>query len=252
MNTILSSPDDTADELRLLAAAAAPAVAARTDLAQVVLARARRLQRGRRLRNAAVWAGGGVAVLTTLAAAAVLGRSDFFSITQPTIAMEPTVQVGERVVFNKKLSPVRGDVVNAHLDGGRREFDSILRVIALPGDTVGCPAGPSGRCEAVVVNGVPVPEHYLGATATDPFPTSTVPNHKLFLLGDKRDAAVDSRSLGPVDLADTTGVAVQIKDQSGRVRAVPGAPAHSVPGDQDNVDPATSVQPAWEEPAAPR
>ena len=252
MNTTLPSPDDTADELRMLAAAAGPTVAARPDLAQVVLARAHRQQRGRRLRNAAVYAGGGVAILTTLAAAAVLGRSDYFTVTEPSPAMESTVQIGENVVFNKKLSPARGDIAMVHLATEGREFDSMLRVLALPGDTVGCPAGPSGRCDAVVVNGVPVPERYLGATITDPFPTSTVPDHKMFLLGDNRTVANDSRLIGAVKLADTTGVAVQIKDHEGNIRAVPGAPARGLPGDSDNVDPAGPVPPAGEAPAVPR
>jgi signal peptidase I len=244
MNKILPSPDDAAENLRMLATAAAPTVHARPDLARVVLGRARRQRRARRLRKAAASVGGGVVVLTTLAAATLLGRSDYFTVTQPSTAMEPTVHVGERVVFNKKLSPARGDVVLVHLVRDGDEYDSMMRVVALPGDTVGCPAGPSGRCEAVVVNGTPVAEHYLGATVTGPFPTSTVPAHTIFLLGDNRPAANDSRVLGPVGLADMGGVALQIKDQDGQVRAIPGAPAHGGPGDRDNVDPAGPVPPA--------
>ncbi|MEU3457481.1 signal peptidase I [Micromonospora sp. NPDC006766] len=123
-----------------------------------------------------------------------------------------------------------------------REFDSVLRVVALAGDTVGCPAGPSGRCEAIVVNGTPVPQPYLGAT--DPFPSSTVPAHTVFLLGDNRSVANDSRAMGPVRTADVAGVAVRIVDRHGRARAVPGAPSHDGPGDRDNVDPAGPVPPA--------
>jgi signal peptidase I len=237
--------DDTAGELRRLAAVAAPTVAVRSDLARVVLGRALRQQRRRRLRNAALVAGGGVAVVATLAAGAVLGRSDYFTVTEPSPAMEPTVRVTEDVVFNKKLAPVRGDIVAVHLVREGAEYDAMFRVVALAGDTVGCPAGPSGRCAALVVNGVPVPEPYLGKVSTDPFPVGTVPAEKMFLLGDKRDQARDSRHIGPVDLDDVTGVAVQIKDQStGKVRAVPGAPVRGLPGGQDNVDPAGPVPPA--------
>lgn len=243
---------DTADELRRLAAAAAPAVTARPDLARVVLDRARRQRRVRRLRNSTIGAAGGIVVLTALAAAAVLGRSDFVTVTQPSTAMEPTVRVGERVVFNKKLSPARGDVVNVRVDRGGDEYDVLLRVLALPGDTVGCPAGPSGRCAAVVVNGTPVPEPYLGAALTDPFPTSTVPAHRMFLLGDNRAAASDSRYIGPVEVAGATGVAVQIKDPAGQARPVPGAPARGLPGEKDNVDPAGPVPDTRVDDAAPR
>ncbi|MEU8261919.1 signal peptidase I [Micromonospora sp. NPDC048999] len=181
-------------------------------------------------------------VLATLAAATVLGRSDYVTVTQPSAAMESTVRVGERIVFNKKLSPSRGDVVLVHLVHNGREFDSVLRVVALPGDTVGCPADPGGRCEAVVVNGTPVPQQYLGAT--DPFPRSTVPVHMIFLLGDNRPVANDSRAMGPVSITDVAGVAVRIVDRDGRARVVPGAPGHGGPGDRDNVDPAGPVPPA--------
>jgi signal peptidase I len=95
--------------------------------------------------------------------------------------MESTVHVGERVVFNKKLSPAREDIVIVHLARDGHAYDAILRVVALPGDTIGCPAGPTGRCEAVVVNGTPVPEPYLGPTVADPFPTNMVPDHMVFL-----------------------------------------------------------------------
>lgn len=252
MNKVLPSLDDAAEELRMLAAAASPTVHARPDLARMVLDRARRKRRGRRLRKAATGVGAGVVVLTTLAAATVLGRADHFTVTQPSTAMESTVRVGERVVFSKKLPPARGDVILVHLTWDGRDFDSMLRVVALPGDTIGCPAGPTGRCEAVVVNGTPLAEHYLDATVTDPFPTSTVPAHRIFLLGDNRPAANDSRVIGPVALADMTGVAVKIKGRDGQTRAVPGAPAHGGPRDRDNVDPPGPVPPAAETEAVPR
>jgi signal peptidase I len=244
MNTILPPLDDAAEKLRALAAAAAPTVHARPDLARVVLDRAHRKRRVRRLVKATAGVTGGIAVLTTLAAGTLLGLADNFTVTQPSTAMESTVHTGELVVFNKKLSPTRGDVTLAHLTRDGREFDSMLRVVALPGDTIGCPAGPTGQCEAVIVNGKPLAEHYLGATVTDPFPTSTIPAQMTFLLGDNRSVAVDSRLLGPVKLADTSGVAIQIKNHEGQARAVPGASTHGEPGERDNIDPPGPVPPA--------
>lgn len=243
MNAIPPSLHGPAEELRRLATAAAPTVRARPDLARVVLDHVRRQRRARRLAKAAAGVGAGVVVLTTVAASTLLGRSDYVTVTQPSAAMEPTVHMGERVVVNKKLSPARGDVVIVHLARDGHPYDALFRVVALPGDTVGCPAGPTGRCEAVVVNEAPAPEPYLGATVTDPFPTRTVPEHMIFLLGDNRAVANDSRVIGAVRLADLTGVVVEIDDRKGRVRAVPGAPARSGPGDRDNVDPAGPVPP---------
>ncbi|GAA2383589.1 signal peptidase I [Dactylosporangium salmoneum] len=250
MNTTLPSPQGPAEELRRLAAAAAPAVRARPDLARIVLDRAGRQRRARRLGKVTAGVGGGLVVLTTLAAATLLGRSDYVTVIQPSAAMMPTIQVGERVVLDKSLAPARGDVVVVHLARDGRTYDAMMRVVALSGDTVACPAGPTGRCEAVVVNGTAVPEPYLGATVTDPFPMSTVPDRMIFLLGDNRAAANDSRFIGPVRRADVRGVAVRIEDRDGQVRVVPGAPAHHGPGDSDNVDPAGQVPPA--EVATPR
>ncbi|GAA2629165.1 hypothetical protein GCM10010399_71100 [Dactylosporangium fulvum] len=243
MNTIMHSPHSPAEKLRRLATAAAPTARAQPDLARIVLDRAHRQRRTRRLGKTAAGVGSGLVVLTTLAAATLLGRSDYVTVTQPSTAMESTVRVGERVVLNKKLPPARGDVVIVHLARDGHTYDAMLRVVALSGDTIGCPAGPTGRCATIVVNGTPVPEPYLGATATDPFPTSTVPDHMIFLLGDNRAVANDSRFIGPVRFTDIGGVAVQIKDRNGQVRAVPGAPTHPGPGDTDNVDPAGQVPP---------
>ncbi|MFU8872303.1 signal peptidase I [Micromonospora sp. SL4-19] len=243
MNTILPTSEPAAEELRRLAAAAEPALRARPDLARTVLNLARHQRRRRRLGRAAASVGGGFVVLTTLAAATLLGRAEYFTVPQPSQNMESTVRVGERVVFSKKLLPARGDVVVVKLAENGHEYDSIMRVVALPGDTIGCPAEVTGQCEAIVVNGVTVPEDYLGTTVTDPFPTSTVPAHMVFLLGDNRPQANDSRYIGPVKLTEVTGVAVHIKDSEGRTRAVPGAPAHDGPGNRDNVDPAGPVPP---------
>jgi signal peptidase I len=243
MTRILPSLDDPAADLRRLATAAAPTVHARPDLARVVLDRTHRQLRARHLRKAAAGVGGGLVVLTTVAAATLLGRSDYITVTQPSTAMGPTIRVGERVVIDKKLPPGRGDVVLLHLTRDGHGYDAMLRVVALPGDTIGCPAGRTGLCGAVVVDGTPVPEPYLGTTVTDPFATSTVPEHTIFLLGDNRAVANDSRIIGPVQLTDVTGVAVRIQDRDGTVRAVPGAPSHSEPGDGDNVDPAGQLPP---------
>jgi signal peptidase I len=243
MSDILAVDDAVADQLRALEAAAASTVCVRPDLAATVLDRACRQRRTRRLRRATIATVSGLALLGSVAAATQLGRSDFYTVTEPSAAMRPTIQADERVVFDKKLAPQRGDVVIAHLndDGG---YDLIARVVGLPGDTVGCPAGPTGRCDALTVNGAPVSEPYLGGSVTGPFPTSTVPTGRVFLLGDNRGEANDSRYLGSVRLTAVGGVATGIGDAGGRTHAVPGAPAHPGPGDRDDVDPVGPLPPA--------
>lgn len=243
MNKIISTDAQAAEELRRLAMVAAPAVQADPNLAETVLDRSRREQRIRRLRNAAVSVGGSVVVLAALAAPTLLGQGEFFTVTHPSRNMESTVGIGERVIFSRELSPDRGDVVIVRLANGDQAYDSIMRVVALPGDTVGCPADSAGRCDAIVVNGIPVPEPYLGSAVTEPFPTRTVPAHTVFLLGDNRPVANDSRFIGPIKLADVNGVAVSIKDCHGQTRPIPGAPAHDGPDERDNIDPAGPVPP---------
>lgn len=249
MNATTPSPDDTAHELRVLAATAAPGVRARPDLARVVLHRSGRQRRVRRLRNLLLALGGGTAAVATLAAGVLLGRSDFFTVTQPSGVMATTVQIGERVVFDRTLTPARGDVVLVRVSRDGQEWDTMLRVVGLPGDNVSCPAGPSGDCAALLVNGLPVAEPYLGGTVTVPFAASTVPADRLFLLGDNREAANDSRFIGALPIADVTGVAVRIRHHDGQVREIPGAPLHAGPGDTDNIDPPGPIPPAQATPA---
>jgi signal peptidase I len=247
MSLTLPTVDDAAERLRALATLAAPTAQVRPDLAERLLDRARRARRMRRLRTAAVTAAGGLVIATAVAAATLTGRTPYFTVTEPSAAMEPTIMVSERVVFDRDLAPGRGDVVLVRLVRDGHGYDSMQRVVAIAGDTIGCPAGPSGRCEAIVVNGSPLREPYLrdlDATAIEPFPTSTVPAHTVFLFGDNRSVAYDSRYLGPVRVTDVSGVAVRIIDRHGRARAVPGAPPHRGPGDTDNVDPPGRVPPA--------
>ena len=132
----LPTIDDTAERLLALAHAAAPSVHARPDLARTVLGRIRRYQRARRLRHLALGFGGGVLVLGTLAAGVLAGRSDYYTITQPSAIMADTVQIGEQVILNRSVEPARGDVVQIHVRADGREYDSILRIVAMPGDTV--------------------------------------------------------------------------------------------------------------------
>ncbi|GAA0376669.1 hypothetical protein GCM10009541_18900 [Micromonospora gifhornensis] len=231
---------ETAEQLRALAATAAATISTRPELARQVLNLARRR---RRLRRTAIATAGGLAVLTTLAATTLLGRADHFTVIQPSNAMSPTVTIGDRLVFDRTLSPSRGDVVLLRRSDNGRDFDAVMRVLGLPGDTVGCPAGPDGRCPALLVNGAALTEPYV-AGPTDPFPTVDVPPGRVFVVGDNRPVSYDSRAVGPEPLDAVTGVAVRIRGNDGQDRPVPGAPHRDGPGDRDNVDPPGPIPPA--------
>jgi signal peptidase I len=239
--------DETATRLRALARAAAPTAVARSDLARLVLDRAVRV----RWRKRWLVAAGGLAVAAAVAAGMLAGRSPYLTVIEPSTAMQPSILVGEGVVFDRSLVPARGDVVLVRLEAEGHPYDSMLRVVGLGGDRVGCPEVEPGRCDAVVVNGSAVPEPFLPAGATAPFPMSTVPAGALFLLGDNRAVAVDSRVFGPVPATRVAGVGIEVVGLDGATRAIAGAPAHRRPGDGDNVDPPGRVPPAREAPGGP-
>jgi signal peptidase I len=239
MTNDLMSYDDVAAELRALASAAAPSVRARVDLAQQVIERSRTARR-RWTRRTGVVIGSGLVILAA-AAATRPGGGTHFAVLEPSESMAPTVQVEEQVIFSKKLAPQRGDLVyfNVRIDGS--DFKMTKRVVALGGDDISCPARNGGRCEALVVNGRPVAEPYLGGILMDPFAPVRVREGSVFVLGDNRNVSRDSRHYGSIPLDDVAGVGVRISSH-GQSRPVPGAAAHPEP--TGGVDPAEPPPPA--------
>jgi signal peptidase I len=122
----------------------------------------------------------------------------------PSPSMEPTLNVGDRVLVNKlsyKLHDVhRGDVVVFERPPGTSTGedgeikDLIKRVVAIGGDTI------EGRQGDVYVNGEVIDEDYLEpGTPTDNLPLMTIPEGHVFVMGDNRTNSEDSRIFGPID-----------------------------------------------------
>jgi signal peptidase I len=147
-----------------------------------------------------------VAVVVTAAVLTVANRGRpwaplfgqrYFTVTDE--AMLPTVEPGTRVwatVFDDTTRPLlsRGTlVVFGRPD--RPGATLVRRVVALAGDTVRGDAG------SLVLNGRPVAETYVTiGVRTDDFGPVTVPAGSVFVLGDNRNATVDSRNFGVVRL----------------------------------------------------
>ncbi|MEV7416747.1 signal peptidase I [Streptomyces sp. NPDC089919] len=114
--------------------------------------------------------------------------------TVPTDSMMPTVKPGDRVLAERIDGGEvhRGDVV-IFRDALWSNAPMVKRVVGVGGDVVKC-CGQGGR---LTVNGKQVDEPYLdikhGMASEIPFEV-TVPEGKLFLLGDRRGASLDSRA----------------------------------------------------------
>ena len=230
--------DRTASRLLDLAERGAPSIAADPHLAVAVVGQ---LRAARRRRTAIAAGVTGLAVVVAATAAAYSpGHSDYFTVTQPSRAMAPNVGLGDDVVFDKTLAPARGDVVYVRIHVGGGSYDVIERVGATAGQTISCPARADRTCAGIEINGRRVADP-AGSGPTAPFAAAAVPAGTVFLLGDNRPAANDSRYIGPVSLRDIHGVAVTI-DHDGHSGPVRWAPPHrAVDGD---VDPAGTVPPA--------
>lgn len=152
----------------------------------------------------------------------------------PSSSMEPTLQINDRMVVEKvtyrfrdprhgEIAVFEGDNMGGAPAGengvqrvvrGIGQFigivpasarDFVKRVVGLPGDEIVIEQG------QVFVNGEPVEEDYVVFGDQSDFGPVTVPEDRLFFLGDNRPNSSDSRrSLGFVDLDDVVGRAVVI------------------------------------------
>ena len=145
-----------------------------------------------------------LAVLAVVAAALLLaGERWVMSVVHvPSGSMAPGLGIGDRFLLDRVshhvAGPGHGDRVV--IDGWtpeNRGHRFTLRVIGLPGDEISCAGG------AVHRNGVRLDEPYA-AGLTDCTPV-TVPTGTLYLLGDNRDVADDSRFQGPADASGVRG-----------------------------------------------
>ena len=130
--------------------------------------------------------------------------------------MVPTLEIGDRLFVNKFIyrftDPERGDViVFRSVEGG--EEDLIKRVVAVPGDTV------EVRDGTLYVNGQPQPDAYVNREFPDRsyYGPTTVPEGRVFAMGDNRANSRDSRFFGPVPYENIEGEAFLLFWPPGRI-----------------------------------
>jgi len=145
----------------------------------------------------------GVAVLVAILVRAFVLQTFYI----PSESMENTLQINDRVLVNKLVyhfrEPRRGEIIvfEAPLPwrSNPEEKDWIKRVIGVGGDRIVC-CDSSGPQRRLVVNGHPLDEPYL-FTGPDGSPDQasseefdiTVPEGRLWVMGDHRSHSGDSR-----------------------------------------------------------
>ncbi len=151
-----------------------------------------------------------VAVLVAVLLRAFVVQTFFI----PSGSMEPTLQIGDRILVNKlsyHLHGVdRGDIVvfsrpPTENCGGPEVNDLVKRVIGLPGDVISLSNG------YVYIDGKRLDESWLpgseqGVTVAGPTGNSSnlarpyrVPADNYFVMGDNRTDSCDSRYWGPIN-----------------------------------------------------
>jgi signal peptidase I len=105
--------------------------------------------------------------------------------------MEPTLENGQRVIFNKAIyffsDPDYGDIVIIH----RPTKNYVKRVVGLPGDTVEI------RNNVLYINNEVHEEDYLeqeAINATGDYGPITLADDEYFVMGDNREISKDSRN----------------------------------------------------------
>jgi signal peptidase I len=124
--------------------------------------------------------------------------------------MEPSFETGDMILADTGASPdtlMRGDIIVMRGAAGTPLAGQglVRRVIGLPGDTISIEGG------GVRVNGAFIREPYLlPQTVTVPTLPAFVSQFalaegQLFVLGDHRDTAIDSRAFGPITYQAVVG-----------------------------------------------
>ena len=130
----------------------------------------------------------------------------------PTESMVPTIQVGDRLMFDKlfyRISDLkRQDIImflppEAAQQANEQFF--VKRIIGLPGDVIEVRYEPENGTGRVYVNGEELVEDYLGSLPDYPYGPEAVPEGTLFVLGDNRSFSYDSHSWGFLPLENVRG-----------------------------------------------
>jgi len=166
------------------------------------------------------------AIITALVLALIIRAYVVQAFKIPSGSMLSTLQIGDHILVTKFIygtkipftdikilsfrEPQRGDIiVFKYPKDPKRDF--IKRVIAVGGDVI------EGKNKVIYLNKEPIEEDYIQHTdmninllQRDNFGPIQVPDGKFFVMGDNRDASLDSRFWGFVDQKEILGKALII------------------------------------------
>ena len=118
-------------------------------------------------------------------------------------SMEPNLHDHQRLIVDlvsyRLRPPERGEIVVFDVPEQISDIPLIKRVVGIPGDTVEVKGG------AAYVNGRRLDEPYLAEQTLGQMALGTVPEGHVFVLGDNRNNANDSRAFGMVPFEDIVG-----------------------------------------------
>lgn len=134
-----------------------------------------------------------------------------YFLVQPFIvkgaSMEPSYYENEYLIIDELTyrfrDPLRGETVVFHPPGNESQY-YIKRVIGLPGETVEIRDGHIIIYNDEYLNGITLDESYL-SEETEGKQRVQLGQSEYFLMGDNRDASLDSRAIGPIPFENITG-----------------------------------------------
>lgn len=150
-----------------------------------------------------IWLEWGKAIIIAILLAFILRTFIFATSIVEGDSMAPTLEDGERIIFNKLIylvsEPDRGDIIIIQ----RPHKNYVKRIIALPEETI------EVREHKIFINGEELNDSYVSEQATrvtGNFGPIDVPTDSYFVMGDNRAISKDTRNgLGFIKREDIIG-----------------------------------------------